>query len=238
MTASSLLRDLKALRDPAKAAFFPRFFRTGKGEYGEGDRFIGVTVPQVHAVAARYRDMLPKELERLLASPWHEARLSALIILTDRYERGNAQARRSVVKFYLSHLDGVNNWDLVDASAAKILGASLMGKHTGILDRFARSRSLWKQRIAIVATQAFIREGDVSVTFRIADLLLDHPHDLIHKAVGWMLREAGKKDRQALIQFLDTHAAAMPRTMLRYAIEKFDAATRKQYLRQRGRRIS
>lgn len=231
---SALQRELAARHDPAKAAFFPRFFRCGPGEYGEGDRFLGVTVPDVRAVARRHRNLPLADIAALLADPVHEHRLAGLLVLVSQYERADAPRKAALVRFYLSHLRWVNNWDLVDASAAKILGDSLVGKDQSILDALATSGKLWKQRIAIVATYASIRGGDVRPTFRIARQLLRHPHDLIHKAVGWMLREASKRDRGALQRFLDAHAATMPRTMLRYAIERFEPAARRRYLSRRA----
>lgn len=233
---ASLKRDLQAKANKEKAAFFPRFFKAGKGEYAEGDVFIGVTVPDIRAVAKAYRDLPFSDIEILLADKIHERRYVALEILVMQFERGDTKQRAAVTKFYLSHLGGVNNWDLVDTSAPYILGEWLLetGDDT-LLDTLAASSNLWEQRIAIVATYAFIRaagihESRLQPTFRIAKTLLHHKHDLIHKAVGWMLREAGKKDRPALEKFLTKHASTMPRTALRYAIEKFEPATRARYM--------
>lgn len=226
----TVLRRLRALADPSKAAFFPRFFKAGKGEYAEGDRFLGVSVPQMRGVANEYAALPLADLERLLRSPWHEVRLTALLILVRQYERGDAQAKARAVRFYLTHLAGVNNWDLVDATAYKILGDWLRTRDRRPIHRLAKSRSMWEQRVAVVATYAFIREGDLGDTFAVADLLLCHPHDLLHKAVGWMLREAGKKNPDALRAFLRRRSSRMPRTMLRYAIERFPRAERSRWL--------
>lgn len=225
-----LIRDLKALADPKKAAFFPSFFKTGKGEYGEGDVFIGITVPQTRSVAKKYRMLSLKEIEELLKDKRHEVRLCALFILVDQFKRGDEAVKKTIYSFYLDHLQWVNNWDLVDSSAYHIVGEYLIDKDRKILRKMARSRHLWTERVAIVSTLAFIRKGQLHDTFEIAEMLIAHPHDLLHKAVGWMLREAGKKNAVALKRFLDENAMVMPRTMLRYAIEKFDEKTRKMYL--------
>lgn len=227
---SDCLRDLKKEADGEKAAFFPRFFKTGKGEYGEGDVFIGVTVPHMRLIAKKYVMMTEDDIAKLLKSPIHECRLTGLLILVRRYEKANKKDKKKIVMFYVKHIDRVNNWDLVDSSASYILGAELFGGDTKILDRFAKSRDLWKQRIAIIATHYFIRRNKFDDTFRIAKILLNHPHDLIHKAVGWMLREVGNRDRKAEEEFLRTRYKIMPRTMLRYAIEKFPESKRKAYL--------
>src|SRR3989338_1012266 len=192
---TSLKRDLRALANPEKATILQGFFKTGKGQYGEGDRFLGVTVPQMRSVAKTYRHLPWKDIAIVLADPIHEYRFVALEILCFQYDRGDAADKKKVVDFYLSHLDGVNNWDLVDTSAYCILGAWLLDKNTAILDRLVASGDLWTQRIAIVATYAFIREKRFGETLRMAEALMDHPHDLIHKAVGWMLREVGNRDK-------------------------------------------
>jgi len=224
-------RDLRAEADPVKAAFFPRFFKTGKGDYAEGDRFLGVTVPKIRAVAKRYRDLPRKDVDALLKDPVHEYRLLALFILVEQFKRADDRVRAEIVTFYLSRRRFVNNWDLVDSSAYAILGEHLVKTgETATLDRLARSDHLWTQRVAVVATLAFIRGGDVKPILRLAPMFFSHPHDLLHKAVGWMLREAGKRDLASLQRFLDRHAKNMPRTMLRYAIEKFPMEERKQYL--------
>ncbi len=223
---------LRSLADAEKAAFFPRFFKTGKGEYGEGDTFIGVTVPQVRSVVKQFRDLSLEDVEMLLKSPIHEARLGGLLVLVSQYQKADAAVRKRIAKFYLDHLDSVNNWDLVDSSAHQILGPHIEATgDTQILDRLAKTKHLWRERVAIVTTYHFIRLGQFEHTIRIAEILLHHDHDLIHKAVGWMLREMGKRDRKTLEKFLKKHSKTMPRTALRYAIEKFDEPTRKRYLR-------
>lgn len=230
-TAAVAKRALHALADADKADFLPRFFKTGAGEYGEGDRFIGVTVPLIRSVAKRCAAMPLPEVEKLLADPIHECRFLALEILVIQFEKGDAAARKQIFRFYRGHLRQANNWDLVDTSAPYIAGPFLdEAGQEALLDTFAESAHLWTQRVAIVATYHFIRKGELSHTFRIANLLMGHSHDLIHKAVGWMLREAGKKDGVALRRYLKTRYRTMPRTMLRYAIERFPQEERKRYL--------
>lgn len=225
-----LVQDLLKLADKKKAAFFPSFFKTGKGEYGEGDVFIGVTVPETRSIAKKYKGLSLKEIERLLKDKRHEVRLCALLILVEQFKKGDGTAKKKIYEFYLEHLKWVNNWDLVDSSAYHIVGEYLLDKNRSILRRMARSKHLWTERVAIVSTFAFIRKGQLQDTFEIAEMFLSHKHDLLHKAVGWMLREAGKKNEVALKRFLDENAMVMPRTMLRYAIEKFDEKERKRYL--------
>ena len=208
-----------------------RFFRTGPGEYGEGDEFLGLKVPQIRKLAREFRALPLKEVEGLLKSKWHEARLLALVILVDQFERADERMRDAIFRLYLRSTKFINNWDLVDASAPHIVGAHI--KDRSLLTKLARSKSLWERRIAIVATQHFIRNHDLKDTFRLAKNLLDDKHDLIHKATGWMLREAGKRDRDALVAFLEEHATRMPRTMLRYAIEKFPPALRRRLMAKR-----
>lgn len=219
--------------DLEKAEFYPRFFKAGKGEYAEGDKFLGVTVPNQRKVAKAFRDLPLPQISRLLKSPWHEQRLTALFILVLQFERCNDEpARRKVVDFYLDHLDFVNNWDLVDSSAHKILGTWLLDheEEQGTLDELAESGDLWRERVSVIACLPLIKQGEFDWILRLSEWFLDHEHDLIHKAVGWMLREAGKQDRTVLRAFLDTHAPVMPRTMLRYAIEKLPAHERRGYL--------
>ncbi len=227
---SGVKAALLELHDPKKAAFFPKFFKAGKGEYAEGDRFLGLSVPQMRAIAKQHVGLSFLHIEPLLADAYHEVRLVALFILTMQYEQADERQRKAIVEFYLSHLEGVNNWDLVDCSAYKILGDWLLTHDRKILVRFAKSGELWKQRIAIVSTYALIRAGDYADTLAIATLLLGHDHDLIHKAVGWMLREVGKRDKKTLLGFLEMHVRQMPRTALRYAIERFPEAERRRWL--------
>ncbi len=236
-TAASVLLELESSADPEKAAFYPRFFRAGPGEYGEGDRFLGVIVPVQRKVARRRRELPLEEVELLLESPWHEARLTGLLILVERFraaaKRGDDDERHEIAELYLSRLDRVDNWDLVDSSAPTLLGEHLEHdpRRAAVLDELAASGDLWRQRIALLATLHFIRQGDFADTLRLAERLLDHPHDLIHKASGWMLREIGKRDEDAMLGFLRRHYDRLPRTTLRYAIEKLPEARRKAALR-------
>jgi 3-methyladenine DNA glycosylase AlkD len=230
-SAAAVHRAIRALADPVRAKHSLRFFKTGPGQYGEGDRFLGLTVPQLRALAREYKDLPISEATNLLQSPWHEERALTLLILGHQYARGTAAARAAIYRLYLKHTKRVNNWDLVDCSAEHIVGAHLATGDRSRLARLARSADLWERRIAIVATFHYIKRGEFGETLKIARLLLDDEHDLIHKAVGWMLREVGKRDRAALEGFLTRNAARMPRTMLRYAIERFPAAERQKWLR-------
>lgn len=230
---STILHDLLAKKNPKKAAFFPKFFKTGKGEYGEGDVFLGITVPEVRLIAKKHRNASFADIMTLLQSPYHEARLLGFIILTLQYDKADDAAQKRIVDFYLKHLHAANNWDLVDVSAYRILGEHLLTRDRTMLTAFAKKNHLWTQRVAIVSTYAFIRKNQFDDTLKISKLLLSHSHDLIHKAVGWMLREVGKRDTKTLKTFLDQHAVTMPRTALRYAIEKFDEKTRRKYLSER-----
>jgi len=230
VSRKDLESELRAASDPQRAANLAWFFKTGKGEYAEGDRFVGLTVPAMRKIALRYRELSLADLDRLLASPWHEFRLAAIEILVAQFER-HPERRNKIADFYLAHTASINNWDLVDASAPYILGEFLFEAKRETLDRLAVSENLWERRIAIVATFAFIKRGDVNDTFRIAEMLLSDPHDLIHKATGWALREAGKQNEPALLRFLRKHYARLPRTTLRYAIERFPPEQRKQMLR-------
>ncbi len=224
------LSDLQRYAQKERADVSVRFFKTGKGEYGEGDIFIGVTVPQTRAIAKKYTNLELTSLELLLKNKIHEARLLALLILVEKFKKSNEQARKEIVDFYLLHRSHINNWDLVDTSADKILGAYLLDKDKKLLYGFAKSTLLWERRIAMVSTFYFIRQKRFDDSFAIAKLLLNDTHDLIHKAVGWMLREIGKRDQKALETFLIAHYREMPRTMLRYAIEKFDKGKREFYM--------
>lgn len=226
----ALERALKAAADPRRAAAVAKFFKTGKGEYGEGDRFIGITVPALRMIARQYVALGLNDLARLLASPIHEYRLVALEILVAQYERADEAERERIVSFYLRHTAGMNNWDLVDAAAPYILGEHLKARPRSVLDRLAASANLWERRIAVVSTLALVRGGEVAETHRIARKLLEDEHDLIHKAVGWALRESGKVSSDALVEFLRAHYPRIPRTTLRYAIERFPAAQRKKLL--------
>jgi len=223
--------SLRKLADPEKAKHLSRFFKTGKGEYGEGDKFLGITVPVMRAYARQYADAPREALESLLDSAYHEERLLALTILTAQFERGSEEERKSIFDFYLARTDAINNWDLVDLSAYKIVGAYLLDRPRKILYRLAKSKNLWERRIAIISTFTFIRSGECEDTLKFAEMFLSDRHDLTHKATGWMLREVGKRcGEKKLKQFLDKNAARMPRTALRYAIERFSEAERKRYL--------
>lgn len=229
-SAESVLATLESKAVSESTA--SRFFKTGVGEYGEGDFFLGVTVPVQRTIAKQFRALSTAEIRKLLQSKWHECRLTALFILVMQFERSKEPVRRQLVEFYLANLDRVNNWDLVDSSASKILGVYSIEvpEFRKQIEQLAASGHLWKERVAIIATQAHIKQGDFRQLLKLAKSFLGHEHDLIHKAVGWMLREMGDKDVQPLTAFLDSNCKKMPRTMLRYAIEKLPAESRKRYL--------
>ena len=227
---SSVRRDIKEIARADRAASNRWFFKTDPGEYGAGDRFLGVTVPQLRTLAREYRDMPLKYAVKLLNSPWHEERLLALLILVGQYVRADLRARQAIHQAYLRNTRSINNWDLVDSSAAQIVGAHLDAGDRRVLRRLARSKSVWERRIAMIATYHYIRQKDFKDALAIAALLRRDEHDLIHKAVGWMLREIGKRNRGVEERFLRKHARTMPRTMLRYAIEKFPPSLRRRYL--------
>ncbi len=220
---------LTALADEEKRKILPRFFKTGKGQYGEGDNFIGVTVPNIRQVALKHKNAELADIKEMLASPWHEIRTCALFILVLQSKK---EVSKEIFDFYLSETSRINNWDLVDLSAPQIVGKYLMNKPHDILYQLAESTSLWENRIAVVSTFHFIKQKDLDDTYQLALKLMNHKHDLMHKAVGWMLREAGKRDETRLLHFVDSHRTEMPRTMLRYAIEKFDEPTRKYLMRK------
>ncbi|MCF7948155.1 MAG: DNA alkylation repair protein [Spirochaetia bacterium] len=229
--------ELEQEANPDKARHHQGFFKTGPGGYGEGDMFIGVSLPAQRRIAKKYRDTPAGDLAQLLCSEIHEQRSVALLIMVEaaKLKSCSDERRREFRRLYLDHMDYVNNWDLVDISAHYILGPWMLAEpeQRMLLYKLARSENLWHQRIAIITTFAFIRAGEFKDTFNIAELLLDHPHDLIHKAVGWMLREVGNRDRKTEEQFLNPRYNTMPRTMLRYAIEKFPEKQRQDYLKGR-----
>lgn len=227
---SDLECALRAAADPKRAKVVAKFFKTGKGEYGEGDQFIGIAVPMLRKIAHRHLAMGFGDLARMLASPIHEFRSAALEILVAQYKRADEAKRERIAAFYLRHTARMNNWDLVDAAAPHILGEHLKTRSRQVLRRLARSPSLWERRIAIVATLALIHGGEVVETHRIAEMLLGDEHDLIHKAVGWALRESGKVSEDRLLAFLRGRYRRLPRTTLRYAIERFPAARRRKFL--------
>ncbi len=229
---TELRQELRNHINPEKAAFFPKFFKTGPGQYGEGDQFLGITVPAQRRVAKLFVSLSLEDLELLLKSPWHEERLTALLIMVHQFKRASKSRQKELYEFYLAHTEHINNWDLVDTSARDIVGGYLYYHQTqlSVLDHLATSSVLWERRIAMIATYYFLMNGEPDVTIKIAHVLLHDPEDLMHKAVGWMLREMGKRcDKQLLVDFLNANAHEMPRTMLRYAIEHFDATTRRNY---------
>lgn len=239
MPARDIQQALQQAADAERAVTAPRFFKTGKGEYGEGDQFLGVPVPRQRAIAAEWSAETLPELAKLLKSSIHEQRLTALLILVHQYaaassKRGfDANVQAKLCKFYLEHLNAVNNWDLVDSSAPQIYGRHLLTQPKGArkaLLKLAKSENQWHRRIALLTTQAFIRSNEFEDTLQLAELLLADREDLIHKASGWMLREVGRRDVAVLRKFLDLHVAVMPRTMLRYALEKLPIAERKRYM--------
>jgi 3-methyladenine DNA glycosylase AlkD len=234
-TAAAARRRLAGLADPALARQAQRYFKTGPGEYAEGDVFRGIRAPVLRQVVRECATMPLGEALRLLRSRYHEDRIAALLVMVHAYARGDGTLQARIVRAYLANLEYVNNWDLVDCSAAQILGAHLRHRSRSRLHALARSTDVWRRRIAIIATAHFIRAGEAAETLRLAHVLLSDKHDLIHKAVGWMLREVGHRcGRDTLRTFLDAHAATMPRTMLRYALEHFAADERARYLNARA----
>jgi 3-methyladenine DNA glycosylase AlkD len=230
----SLIERRKAIskqKNSAQAIILQRFFKTGKGEYGEGDIFYGIKVPEQRTIAKQFRDLAFDALKTLILSKVHEERLIAAFILVDQFKSGDEKKKKTIFDFYLKNRKGINNWDLVDLSAPKIVGAYLIDKEKDLLYKFAHSKDLWKKRISIISTQTFIREHLFEDTLKISEILLHDKHDLIHKAVGWMLREVGNRDLETEEEFLRKHYKTMPRTMLRYAIEKFPEQKRIAYLK-------
>jgi 3-methyladenine DNA glycosylase AlkD len=231
MSLNEIRKTLKEFEDKKKARELQRFFKTGPGEYGEGDIFLGIKVPVLRKIAKKYKDLKLPEIEKLLHSPIHEERFLSLVVLIQAFVRSNEGEKKKLYEFYLENTEFINNWDLVDTSAEHIIGAFLRDKSKKTLYSLAKSRSLWERRIAIIATITFIKQNDFKETLKIAKMLLEDQEDLIHKAVGWMLREIGKRDLQTEEIFLEEHYNKMPRVMLRYAIEKFPEAKRKKYLK-------
>jgi 3-methyladenine DNA glycosylase AlkD len=231
MGLTDLRNDLKKEANKEQAVNLQRFFKTGKGEYGEGDIFYGIKVPLQRAIAKKHRDLSLSELQELLNSPVHEERLVSLFILVDQYARGDEKMKEKIFNFYLKNTLKINNWDLVDLSAPKIVGAHLFNRDKSILFKLAGSSNLWEKRIAILSTMFFIKNLHFETTLKISEILLKDKHDLIHKGVGWMLREVGNKDLAVEEKFLKKYYRQMPRTMLRYAIEKFPETKRKAYLK-------
>ena len=231
---NQLYKEMLSRSNPSQVEGLMRFFKTGPGQYGEGDKFLGIKVPETRMVVkACWQETSLSDLEECLVSEFHEVRLAALLTLVEIFNHAKKDPllQRQCVDTYLSHTDYINNWDLVDLSCYNLLGTWLLDKDRSLLYDLARyGKTIWEQRIGMVSTMQFIRHGQLDDTFAIADILLHHPHDLIHKAVGWLLREAGKRDVEALKDFLDSRCRTMPRTMLRYAIEKFPEPERKHYL--------
>lgn len=230
-------KEMLAAGNPEKAVFIQRFFKTGKGEYAESDVFLGLTVPQTRKIALKYKELSLEDITSLLQSIMHEERLLALLILVSQFTKADTTKQKTLAEFYLSQTKYINNWDLVDLSADKIVGEYLLDSRlhgndkTKILEQLAKSEHIWERRIAMISTAAFIRNGETEMTCKIADILLHDKHDLIQKAVGWMLREVGKRvSKDALVGYLKPRYKTMPRTTLRYAIEHFSPEVRKQYL--------
>lgn len=233
MNAEDVENELNKHENPSDAAFLQRFFKTGEGQYGAGDVFIGLRVPQTRKIAAKFKTLELKEIEKLLESPIHEHRLCALVIMVLQAQRANEAHKKALYDLYLKRTDRINNWDLVDVSCRDVVGGYLENKSREPLYKLARSSNIWERRIAMVSTWQFIRGNDLDDTFKIAELLLTDKHDLIHKAIGWMLRETGKKDEAALKKFLDQHAARMPRTALRYSLERLHLNDKTHYMQLR-----
>jgi 3-methyladenine DNA glycosylase AlkD len=229
--ASSVVASARKLADKDKAVLLQGFFKTGKGQYGEGDIFWGLMVPQSRSIAERFSNLPLTEIKKLLQSKIHEIRLIGLLILVQQYNKSSN--KKTIVDFYLKNLRYINNWDLVDLTAPKILGNWLLSKPTTILNRLANSKNLWEKRVAVLACFPRIKNNDFKLVTQLAQKFLKEEHDLMHKAVGWMLREMGKQSLPSLKQFLKKYAAVMPRTMLRYAIEKFPEKERQRYLQQK-----
>jgi 3-methyladenine DNA glycosylase AlkD len=227
---TALRTELHELADPVRGVHSQRFFKTGPGQYGEGDKFLGLTVPMMRGLVRKYRQLDDASALELLDSSWHEERLVALMLMVEAYGRGDDSRRARIHRAYLANTRQINNWDLVDASAGDIVGGHLEAADIALLERLAGSENLWERRIAIVSTFHFIKRNEFRPTLKVAELLLRDPHDLIHKAAGWMLREVGKRDRKMLDGFLKKHYQQMPRAMLRYAIERHPERIRKQYL--------
>lgn len=236
-----LQQEIHSLVNSQKAKDLQRFFKTGKGEYGEGDVFLGITVPQIRTLVKKYRELSSLGIDKLLRSSFHEERLTALLILVEQFKKGDEKVKSSIFEFYLSNTRYINNWDLVDLTAPNIIGQYLQNCHVTVLcnavttskllSKLTKSKNMWERRIAVLSTFIFIRNNKFDEALKIAEILLKDEEDLIHKAVGWMLREIGKRNKDAEKSFLNKYAGQMPRTMLRYAIEKFPEIERQKYLK-------
>ena len=231
-TAQDIEQAIRAAANPDKVKTLSGFFKTGKGEYGEQDIFIGIPVPVTRSIVKQYLDTPLDQLEILLHNPVHELRMSALLCMVEQFKKADANRREAIYHTYLSNTAYINNWDLVDLSAPGIVGEYLKDKSRDDLYRLADGVLLWEQRIAVVSTYTLIKNGDFTDILALSERLLHHPHDLMRKAVGWMLREMGKRDKDLLVQFLEKHSKVMPRTMLRYAIEKFPEEERKEFMKR------
>ena len=231
-TAQALSESLQLLANPEQAKFLQSFFKTGPGQYAEGDIFLGIKVPPIRKLVRQFRSMPPKEAQKLVRSKFHEERLAGLLLWVDDFNKGDDQTRRQIFDLYLANTKHINNWDLVDLSAPQIVGGSLDPKDTTLLESLANSALLWERRIAVLATFTYIRQGIFGPTLLLCRKLLPDRQDLMHKACGWMLREVGKRNEAILKSFLDQHAGAMPRTMLRYALERLSPADRQKYMSQ------
>lgn len=229
-TAKDAENELSKLGSTKKAESSAWFFKTGEGQYGYGDIFIGVSVPEQRKIAKEYKDLPLDEIQKLMNSEFHECRLTGLIILVNQFKKADEKTRKKIFDFYLSNTVNINNWDLVDSSASQIVGTFLLDRDRKLLYKLAVSKSMWERRIAVISTFAFIAQNEFEDTIRLATLLMNDKEDLMHKAVGWMLREMGKRDQATLTEYLDENAHLLPRTTLRYAIEKYPEATRKRFL--------
>ena len=225
---NKIFNALVARSDEEKKIVLPRFFKTGKGQYGEGDKFLGITVPNIREVAKEFHNVNIEVIEELIHSPWHEMRMCALLILVNNSKK---EVTKETFDFYLSQSKYINNWDLVDLSAPQIVGQYLLDKERDTLYKLTESKLLWDNRIAIVSTLTFIRNNDLDDTYKLSLKMMNHKHDLMHKSIGWMLREAGKRDEKRLYDFVMEHKSIMPRTMLRYSIEKFSPDIRKELMK-------
>lgn len=234
MTAAFVLNELLSVANPEKARFLQRFFKTGPGQYAEGDVFLGLVVPLTRSIARNCKATPLPELQILIESEYHEARLCALLIVVEQFKKAPEAQREELYAFYLRNACRINNWDLVDVTCPHIVGAYLLDKDRSVLYKLAASDNLWEQRIAMVSTIAFIRNREYTDTLALAERLMTHRHDLMHKAVGWMLREVGKKDRETLSDFLERNATRLPRTALRYAIEHYPEEQRQYFLKKRS----
>jgi 3-methyladenine DNA glycosylase AlkD len=230
VTLAQTRKAVRELANPERASFLLRYFRTGPGQYAEGDQFLGLTMTDVRTLVRQFAALPLADVVKLLHSKWHEERTLAMLLMVKRSARADADTRARLARLYLDNTQYINNWDLVDLSAEHVIGAWLRDRDRAVLYQLARSDSLWERRIAVLTTFQFIKHGDFEDTLRLCELLLDDVHDLIHKATGWMLREVGKRDVAVLRSFLDQHAARMPRTMLRYALEKLPESERKRFM--------